>query len=196
MIERGMRSVALCCLALSACVAQSPLPAQTLPHPLPSLPMPQAGQGVLLVDVTDGPTQVSAGAGEACTTPCALALPLGVQTLTLKYRDEHGLETENVTTGIVSQEPRMLRRTLERTHILKPGRRKLAMALWYGAHLAVLAAVSTLPFRGERADTVGKWLYVGAGASWVLVFPLSIGVTRSVSGAELQVFLPRSEGPR
>lgn len=184
---------ALCLSALSACVVQSPLPAQTLPRPLPALPAQGPGQGVLLLDVTDGPTEARAASGQTCTTPCALALPLGAQPLTLKYRDVYGLEAENFTTAVVSREPRMLRRTLERVHILKPGRRKLAQSLLYMSSLAALAALATLPFSGERADTVGKWLYVGAAASLVMVFPLSIGVARRVSGSELQVLLPRSE---
>ncbi len=130
------KTLALCFLALSACVAQSPLPAQTLPRPLPNLPAPEAGQGVLLLDVTDGPTEVSAASGETSTTPCALALPLGTHPLTLKYRDVYGLAADNTTTALVSREPRMLRRTLERIHILKPVRRKLGISLLYASTLA------------------------------------------------------------
>lgn len=188
--------LALSLLSLSACVAQSPLPKRTLPQSVAQLPAASSGQGVLLVDVTDGPSQVSASGGAACTTPCALLLPLGPQPLTLKYRDANGGETENFTTALVSGEPRVLRRTFERTIVLKPARAWVAAGLSIASSVAFAAAAATLPFSGEMADKVGEGLAIGGASAFVLSLPLTIGTVRKVSGAEVQFLASESDRPQ
>jgi hypothetical protein len=173
-------------MLFAACATVPPTPAQITPQVVPPARIPE-GQGVMIVDVTDGPTRVEFRRA-SCTSPCALTLPLGSQPLQLRFRDEHGAEHIDTTQPLVLPEPHVLRRTLHRSVLVHPVRHRFALALYYGGYAALAAAAIVWGFvsdsDGVRATS---WGLAGAGGGMLgLSFPLDIGATHRVAGAETQ----------
>lgn len=179
------------CAALFACATTPATPVSTVPSQLGQSPEVGPGRGLLIVDVTDGPTRVEAATdrASACTTPCALALPLGSQALTLRYRDARGSEHFDSTTPLILAEPQVLRRTLRRQVVDKPIRHEVAFVSYALGSLALLTSLLTwaiAPSDNLAARAAARGLAGGGGAMLLLSFPLSIGASHRSTGAEVQ----------
>jgi hypothetical protein len=172
------------CVLLAACaVPRGMPPAQVAPRIDPG-----PGQGVLIVDVTDGPTRVEADDGPSCTTPCALQLPLGPRDLKLRFRDQYGDDLVERARPLVMPEPHVLRRSLHRFEVLHPTRLTIARTMFYVGAALMAGSLIAWPFvKDSEAGRLADRSVLGAGGGlFLLSLPLHVGTVRHIVGAETQ----------
>src|SRR5689334_2716321 len=184
------RAVALLLLSVAGCATRLPVPAATLPSNLGHVPQPIPGNGILVVDIVDGPTDVALFKVDTihCTTPCWFELPPGQHMLELKDEDPRfGTQYDN-TTVTVTPETQVLRRALRRSEILKPTRLKVARTVFYASYGLMLAGSLVTLFRDhdEHPDPLARGLGLGGLSAWVFSLPLTIGAVRRYRGAQVQ----------
>jgi hypothetical protein len=190
-----------CSLMLSACAVRGPALVPRLPTPLPTLPTPHAGQGVVLVDNAEGPTQVSLKGDDktSCTTPCALALPLGTPTLLFKTPfvgesaaedSERGRFIEDSVKPLVLRNPQVLIRRKPKTEVLKPVRLGVARAIYLTSIVTMgsagLVAFSNLFIDNRALGKTAGGMALGSCLGIVVALPLTIGTTKRTLGADVQ----------
>jgi hypothetical protein len=182
---------------MTGCATRLHMPAATLPPNLGPVPRPNPGNGILVVDVVDGPTEVALFKVDTirCTTPCWLELSPGEHMLEFKREDPRfGTQYDN-TIATVTPETQVLRRALGRHEVLKPTRLKVAQAIFFASYVFMAAgALATLfPDRQGHRDPIARGLGLGGLSAWVLSLPLTVGTVRRYRGAQRQFPLPATQ---
>jgi hypothetical protein len=208
-------AVLLVALLAAGCVQQIPPPAT--PDPVPplveDLPPVEEGNGRVIVDVVDGPTDVmafmrhslvvevdkgktltasSVSTETLCTSPCAVDLPLGRHTLAFPTRGGRGrLEVGQVDVGAV---PTVYRRALGSYESAGAGLVLGILGVTFGGMSAITGMVLLPVGLANENDgmTLAGGITLGVGALLTTVGIIGIAVSPSTEqpGASIQFVLP------
>jgi hypothetical protein len=128
-------------LAVNGCTARRMPPPNVPEKTVPQLAMPaeapEADEGQVIIDTTNGPATVQVSLlgtmmhPLCATTPCAANLPYGTYNLIFRGRNDPALESSEIVQ--VGRAPSVLRHTMGSTHV--------SGGLYFGGLIAVIAGV-------------------------------------------------------